>query len=370
MSVPRTRSRSNESSISVVRSLLERNLLERAVAIAETRWAGSGPLVRLAHEWTGLSATERRQRLAAIGPEDLARLREVAEIQPDLARVLDDLEARGILPPVEGLADAPLVPGAPATQAPSLVAEPPPVAQAAPVSVADSGSPPARTPREHQRVTPLPQSTRPTLNLGLPSTSEFMEMEVERRAKVVEQTESILERIRAQLDSVPARLEAQRPRGSFLGAEPLLTTESRVVAEDPENLDAVDVQTIDSAERGMLLASQLRDSVVVEMDRFERFPTNAELDIAASELSLGIVTLTPTEMGVPAFWGRLERSGREIRTTPGAFPRALNRHNLIVVRGRLTPRAVDRLREGYCDIPGTRATVRVNPGARVLILPA
>src|SRR5688572_9775181 len=91
--------RPDAASMTAIRGLLERNLVERAVALAETRWPGSGPVVELAHEWAALSPSARRERLASIGPEELARLRGISQLRPDLARVLDDLEARGIIPP-------------------------------------------------------------------------------------------------------------------------------------------------------------------------------------------------------------------------------------------------------------------------------
>ena len=78
--------------------------MDRATQVAEARWPGSGQMVTLANDWAHLTPAARRERLAAVGPADLARLRGLADLQPDLARVLDDLEKRGVLPPAGELA--------------------------------------------------------------------------------------------------------------------------------------------------------------------------------------------------------------------------------------------------------------------------
>jgi hypothetical protein len=68
-------------------------------------------------------------------------------------------------------------------------------------------------------------------------------------------------------------------------------------------------------------------------------------------------------------FGGLGRVGSQIKVTAGPLPSALAASNLVVVHGRMYPLLIDRLNTGYADIPGTRATVKVHPDARVLIIP-
>jgi hypothetical protein len=64
----------------------------------------------------------------------------------------------------------------------------------------------------------------------------------------------------------------------------------------------------------------------------------------------------------------LTRNGQRIETTAGPLPSALARETLAVVRGKLYPNLIARLETGYADIPGTRATVKMHPKSRVLVL--
>jgi len=52
----------------------------------------------------------------------------------------------------------------------------------------------------------------------------------------------------------------------------------------------------------------------------------------------------------------------------GPLPTALHQGAFAVVHGRPAPKTVARWRAGYCDIPGTRATVRINARSRMLVL--
>src|SRR3954462_14135520 len=100
MSAPAPTDPASASELATIRQLFGRKLVDRATQLAEARWPGSGQMVTLANDWAHLTPAARRERLAAVGPADLARLRGLADLQPDLARVLDDLEKRGVLPPV------------------------------------------------------------------------------------------------------------------------------------------------------------------------------------------------------------------------------------------------------------------------------
>ncbi len=90
--------------IEIMRVLFERRLKDRAIALAESRVTGSGKMVDLAYEWSKLGPTERRERLSGIGPEEIARLRDFAELNPDLARAVEELDRRGVLPQIEAAA--------------------------------------------------------------------------------------------------------------------------------------------------------------------------------------------------------------------------------------------------------------------------
>ncbi|HUG17163.1 MAG TPA: hypothetical protein VMM78_19315 [Thermomicrobiales bacterium] len=388
--MPRRRSHAEQSPVSAVRGLLERNLLERAVALSETRYPGSGPLVRLAHEWVSLAPGDRRQRLAAIGPEELARLRELADIQPDLARVLDDLEDRGILPPVieQGYIAQAATPAAanepvsPVAASEPVIYEPEPI-----ITPAAPPAPAAPALRMHQQMAPIPQVSRPTLDLGLPTTSEFLESEIERRAKMVEQAESILERVRARIDDSAAqfversalpfeerhpesdmlqRVEPRTMYSAFDEIESLMTSDEDggavsdgIAGRSSPGIDDYDVD----------LTERFRLGQVLEIDDYDVVPPGAAVAAAARELGLRVVELSTSNLSAREFWGGLVRQGRGVVPRAGDFPRALSGHNLVVVRGRLTPKAINRLRDGFCDIPGTRATVNVSDEARILLLP-
>jgi hypothetical protein len=116
------------------------------------------------------------------------------------------------------------------------------------------------------------------------------------------------------------------------------------------------------------LTQLVRDTPVLELDAGGAMANAADLVTAASILGLPLVELR-TDVGAREFYGGLRREGRAVVPEAGRFPRAVNAANLVVVRGRLTTSAIARLREGYCDIPGTQATVRVDPRCRIVLLP-
>jgi hypothetical protein len=369
MSTPVSPSPGNaRMSLTVMRGLLERNLVDRAVAVAESRWPGSGPMVTLAHEWARLSPLERRERLAAIGPEDLARLRGLGQLHPDLARVLDDLEARGVIPPtVEN--QVPVDPDATMTPEEALVDVLLDVAEEKVVEAIDEGQlDPEALVREVQSqyvseriANPLPQVDMPDLDLGLPTQEEQDQQETERRARLIAETESILDRVRDRLDHSASRLTSITS-SPFGATEPAVTT---VSSADGAGQEVV----APSADRMLDLRVQLGRAIVFDPDPAVGLPDLPTLAAVASEMGLGLVELR-TDLGRSAFYGGLVRRGRDIVPEAGVFPRAVSGANLVVVRGRLYPKLVERLNEGYCDIPGTRATVLVHPKCRVVLLPA
>ncbi|HYI16683.1 MAG TPA: hypothetical protein VEX37_14895 [Thermomicrobiales bacterium] len=411
MSSPVPPARPDAASMTAIRGLLERNLIERAVALAETRWPGSGPVVELAHEWTVLSPSARRERLASIGPEELARLRGISQLQPDLARVLDDLEARGIIPP-EAAMVADDVAAAPADAVPETFEESvanaaidyseqglqrlagsvqenlPPHLQA---SLAEStgGSPDiaeaelaaeaavaaaaAEAARIRASFDPAEPVEMPALDLGLPSTREFLDQEDERRQEANELANAILERARSRVDESASRLlpapDSNVPVQTIataivkdlpsLPASPPTVSKSEQLQQSTRVDSPVDRSLLARIEREQVVALEPGDSV----------PSDDDLRTTASATQRDYVVLRPNDIGLRAFFGGLVRQGRQVEPQAGQFPVAVSKPGLVAVYGRLYPKTIERLREGYCDIPGTQATVRVHPDCRIVLLP-
>jgi hypothetical protein len=401
--------------------LLERNLLERAVALAETRWPGSGPLVELAHEWAVLSPGARRERLASIGPDELARLRGVGQLNPELARVLTDLEARGIIPPEnvavaadpiveqpdpppvtfeEAVVDAALDYSEQGLQRLAASAQedlPPNLDAAAAAAAGAVASAAAVRIAELEAASELARSrvglgnreaVEPAAgDLSLPSAEAFLAEESERRQRAADQAASILDRVRTRVDQSAERLLPKSdqpatdvtalpaevvpvPRPSGSTASP--ATEAVAAAEVqpaatvavPEQSTRVDSSS--SAEWRELIATE---SVIV-IEAGDSIPDEPTLRQIASETGRDYVALDLDEVGVRVFFGGLVREGRRVEPRAGLFPTAVSQPNLVAVRGRLYPKAIERLRDGYCDIPGTQATVRVHPESRIIVIPS
>ena len=405
MSTPVRPARTDAASMTAIRGLLERNLLERAVALAETRWPGSGPVVELAHEWTALSPSARRERLASIGPEELARLRGVSQLQPDLARVLDDLEARGIIPPehvaADDGADEPIT-EAPPAKAPQSFEEAvtdaaldyseqglqrlarsvredlPPQLEAALATGNDEAvaaatvAAAAELARERAVLDPMKPVAMPELDLGLPSAEEFLAKEAERRLQANELANSILERARSRVDDVVDRL---LPASDSVTPTPTVEPELPMPAPTPvlaESAAAPQSTRVDfpvDARVDRALLSRIEREQILELQPGDPLPADADLRAAASASHRDYVELRPDRVGAREFFGGLVREGRRIEPRAGAFPTAVSRRCLVVVYGRLYPKTIERLRAGYCDIPGTQATVRVHPECRIVLLP-
>jgi hypothetical protein len=303
-------------------------------------------------------------------------MRAVAQLQPDLARVLDDLEARGIIPPEtetatdsgepmareEAVVDAMLdLAQEKATEAAQTL-QPEIAATAAGVTATAR----ARTGvDQRQRLQPLPQVEMPALDLGLPSTAEFLDAEAERRAQLAEHAESMINRIRARVDQAADRVVGERVVPA--SPQPALSTQPAPTAPAARPIES-SAEPLAGSSASTRLTQLVRDTPVLEPDAGVPTPSAADLATVADNLGLPLVELQ-TDVGAREFYGGLRRAGRSIVPEAGRFPTAVSAPNLVIVRGRLYPQAIARLREGYCDIPGTRATVRVDPRCRVVVLP-
>jgi hypothetical protein len=407
--------RPDAASMTAIRGLLERNLVERAVALSETRWPGSGPLVELAHEWAVLSPGARRERLASIGPDELARLRSLGQLNPDLARVLTDLEARGIIPPEnvtvaadpiveqpdppvvtfeEAVADAALDYSEQGLQqlAASVQEDMPPnldaaaaaaagaVASAAAVRIAELE---AAAELARSRVgLGTQESVEPAAGgLSLPSAEAFLAEESERRQRAADQAASILDRVRSRVDQSAERLlpTSEQP----LAVTSPLPEESAPIPLSASTTDPITIETeMQPAETVPAQSTRVdspvrvewRDLVatesVIELEPGDSVPDDATLRELARQSRLDYVALDLDEVGARTFFGGLVREGRRVEPRAGLFPTAVSQPNLVAVRGRLYPKAIERLRAGFCDIPGTQATVRVHPESRIIVIPS
>jgi hypothetical protein len=369
MSVPSAAPRGDAMSVSVIRGLLERNLVERAVALSETRWQGSGPLVRLAYEWAELPPAARRDRLAAIGPEDLSRMRGVAALQPDLARVLDDLEARGIIPPAETPVpdtDVTMTPEEAVVDAVLDVAEEraSELAAQADVTLPESLDDLKRQLAEVREAAQQDQAGAPETEIGSHITSDFLAAEADRRAAATERGEEMLDRIRQQIDQASSRMS------SALGEFPVAAVvPSPKVASAPvvEATAAPGEQSVDPRVRADLTNAIMSERVYEPALDTAR-PTDDELRGVARSLGLSFVRIDGRQYAGREVYGGLVRRGRGIVEEAGFLPRALAGRNLVVYSGRLYPTALARIDQGFFDIPGTRASTRVHPDSRLVLL--
>jgi hypothetical protein len=232
VSVPTPAEPAASGELATIRQLFERKLVDRATQLAETRWPGSGQMVTLANDWAHLTPAARRERLAAIGPADLARLRGLANLQPDLARVLDDLEQRGVLPSAtelattsasrdEVLVDAVLHGGEAAMHD---VANQARARQLAPL-------PPQTAAALLESPEPIAQVDWPELDLGLPSTAEVLAQEAQRRQEAAAAAEAALERVRQRVERSTTSLLSSQPASTPSAAVNLLTPQPSIATE-------------------------------------------------------------------------------------------------------------------------------------------
>jgi len=359
-------------SVSVIRGLLERNLVERAVTLSETRWSGSGPLVRLAHEWTGLSPTDRRDRLAAIGPEDLARLRGVAELQPDLARVLDDLETRGIIPPAASLVSdgsTTLTREEAVVDAVLDLAEERAVELVEQAEIDMPSSVDAwreRVAPNRGRVTTTPEVMPVPISDAI---QEFQDAEADRRAVATERSVEMLDRIRKRVEDSSARIAspagAEYPGGITV---PATVSLSAPVVEASAELIESDASIAGIGRVSEQLLNAVMSERVFEAAAGEPELREDDLRSVAALLGLGFVRIDGDKYTNREVYGGLMRKGRGIVEEAGFLPRALAGCNLVAYSGRLYPTALGRIDDGFFDIPGTRAATRVHPDCRLVIL--
>jgi hypothetical protein len=321
--------------------------------------------VTLANDWAHLTPAARRERLAAVGPADLARLRSLADLQPDLARVLDDLEKRGVLPPAEALA------ATTASRDELLVNA---VMQGGEVAMHDVAAQaqlrqhrelPIQTPSTQLNAPePFAQVDWPELDLGLPSTDEVLTQEAERRRQAAEAAEATLERVRQRVERSASRV---LPRAQ--AADPAVTpipdmpTTARVVAR-PAFADVAPAAA--SPSQRALAARIAADVVYAPGDA----PAVSSDDVRALgvELGLPVAEFQLAPGALRAVFGGLRMVAGNSEAVAGPLPTALHQGAFAVVRGRLAPNTLARWRAGYCDIPGTRATVRISPRSRMLVL--
>lgn len=348
----------------IVRVLFDRHLLDRALNLAETRWPGSGDMIRLAYGWPDLAPAERRQALEDIGPERISEFRAFADLHPELAEVIDTLEARGGLSsppePVEPVAEAVPVEPEPAQEIPEY--QPPKNSQAAPVAEM-IGSPPVQAPLGD--VTPSPGE----LDVA-GEFEDFRSSARERSAENLAAGAQTLERIRARLDASARRLgsrsiDSRRPAALPSARQPAAISASAAPAATPLELHSGRF----TPPPGYWLERLAGEQVVVVEGRMSP-PTDDELVALANELGLALAEFQVDAGVTRQLFGGLARAGLAVETAVGPLPVALASPALVVIRGRLFTKQLQRLRAGFCDIPGTRATVRLGPSARVLILPA
>jgi hypothetical protein len=207
----------------------------------------------------------------------------------------------------------------------------------------------------------------PDLDLHLPSTSEFLAREAEQRQQAYDVANSILERARSQVDDLADRVApAPAQPAVVLPAEAVLLAEPQLaVAEAPVKRQSTRVDPVGDAD----LQARIEAERIIALEPGEPAPDEAALRAVADALQTDYVALRPDELGARSFYGGLVREGRRVEPQVGAFPQAISRPALVAVYGRLYPKVIERLREGYCDIPGTRATVRVDPDCRIVVLP-
>lgn len=382
---PRTRE------LEIMRALFDRHLLERAINLADVRWAGSGKMVRLAYEWSNLSPADRRAQLEEIGPEQLAQFRAFAELNPELAQVLDTLEARGVLAPSEPVSSedepapddtvvADVEPESlesiepeiepefepepepePVMAAPVEQSEPPEPAAVFEPSVdiewADAGGA-GWDPAEFEAI------AAQALEDIDATREEFVASEQARRAEAVATAEEVLERVRARLDRT-ARQVTSNPPGASTARLPAMVT-SPPATRTPE-AQAADERRFTPPPDYWL--QRLKNEQVVVVDETAAAPTDDELIALANELGIGFAEYVIAPGATRDLFGKLRRNGGKIDVEVGPLTASLANASLVVARGRLYPKLLEGVARGMVDIPGTRASVAVDPASRLLVIP-
>lgn len=386
--------------LEIMRVLFERRLKERAVALADSRWPGSGQMVNLAYEWGQLSPEQRRERLSAIGPEEIARLRAFAELNPSLASAITELERRGALPHIEAavvdIAAASREASQPADEAtpidePEIESEPTPEPETAETVEAETvDDSETHTYAEPEPVAEFPEDAAPSedlgepyvdplevdmpeLDLGLPSTTEFLNDEARRREDLARSTEESMERVRQRLEQSARRAFERNtsvaPRIPEIPRPSITATAGTAFTATPSvTATASDVMAPKMIAAPRQLAKEFEEQVVVALYAGDPKPSDDELVALANDLQIGLSEHRITYENRKEEFGGLAREVGRISVRPGRLARAVAEPNLVVVRGRIITGLVERLEEGYLDIPGTRASVRLHPRTRVLLI--
>jgi hypothetical protein len=118
-----------------------------------------------------------------------------------------------------------------------------------------------------------------------------------------------------------------------------------------------------------LLARHLDKQVVATLRPGDPIPTIDELVALANERQIGFTEHTVALSNRKEVFGALVSEFGRINVRAGSIPKAIAKPNLVVIHGRLAPQLADRIEQGFLDIPGTNASVKVHPDARVVVLP-
>jgi hypothetical protein len=365
--------------LEIVRVLFDKHLLERAVNLSEARWAGSGDMVRLAYRWRDMGPAERRQELERIGPEQLAQFRALADLDPELANVLNTLEERGVLPPRPAAAehddDSP-------RQEEEVAVERPRRADPVPNKTIDRGGPVETDPGDHLPPTggsgwvpdvsadvgKLFDGEMAVLNLDRESLADFAAREKSRQSEAVASGEELLKRVRARLDSSARRVTSNPPgSGSTSSSLPARMSSAMTGRTGSAAVITSDEEAQFVPPPGYWL-KRLKDERIIVVDSSMKAPSDDDLVALANEFGLGLSEFAIDAGMTRQLFGGLKRNGARVDVQVGPLPSALAEPSLVVVRGRLMQRIEDRMRLGMCDIPGTRATVRIDPQTRILLI--
>jgi len=325
-------------SIDLIRKLLERKLVDRAVLLGEGRWPGSGPFIQLAAEWQNLTPDQRATRLREIGPEGLERARALSDVHPEIGRVIDTLEAQGVLTQRDEALNV-------AAEDAVTSAEEPPISatiaadESAMEAVGASVDAEEGSDGSSEALSPLlPVVVEPAAIEDLPlERTEPLRPVLDEEA--IAAAEAILERVHQRVQQTIDHADAM----PMPAPEPEIVLQSEVRRRD-EPLPMIGLTA--GVPRARL--ASLRQATAAEHVSY------TELDTA--------------ELSRQELFGSLERSERGVETVAGALPKAVSRPGVVVVIGHLLPTLVKRLQDGYCDIPGTRSTVRVHPESRIVLI--
>lgn len=359
--------------LEIMRVLFERRLKDRAIALADSRWPGSGKMVDLAYEWGELEPTERRERLSQIGPEEIARLREFAELNPELSKAVTELDRRGVLPHVEAAAVDVAAASRETSQQQAATEVNPPETAVTEDPVVETAN--DATGAEEIDVTPSapPEDAgalhvdMPDLDLGLQSTEEFLEDEAERRQRANQSAEEAMERVRRNLDQATQRA-FQRGASMGMPKMPEITRPSLPSVETPADARSTSQSATRAIDAPASLANHLQRHVVAMVRSGDPRPTDDQLVALANDLQIGFTEHTVAYDNRKQVFGGLVSEYGRITVRPGTIAQAIAGPNLVVIRGRLSSQLADRIEEGYLDIPGTRASVKVHPKARVVVI--